>query len=95
LTFCLAGFLGAIALKLRAGLRCRMPCVGKKWRIPFEFLPFVGLFMYLGAMKGLAIVLYAAAGVCAGCIWALLNRFALKLLLSVSGRDSVPGVQPK
>jgi len=87
LTFCLAGFLGAIALKLRAGLRCRMPCVGKKWRIPFEFLPFVSLFMYLGAMKGLAIVLYAAAGSTAGYLWRCLSMSLLNLFPSPNIRD--------
>jgi hypothetical protein len=91
-TFCLAGLFAGIAFRLRARIRQGKAFTPWKWRIPFEFLPFVALFIYDGARKGVVVVLYAVAGLGAGFIWALLNRLVLKLLVSVNEGGSAPDV---
>jgi hypothetical protein len=80
LTFCLAGLLAAIALGYTSSLQPSGTQTRRRRRIPFEFLPFVALSMYVGAMKGVAVLLYAIAGAGAGYLWRFLQGTLLRLL---------------
>lgn len=86
LTFCLAGLLAGIALRHRGRIRHSKASNGWIWRIPFEFVPFVALSVYYGAMKGVVVVLYAGAGLGAGCLWRFLHTLLLKLFPSPTDR---------
>ncbi len=80
LTFCLAGLLAGIALGYRSSVQPSGTQTRRRRRIPFEFLPFVALSVYVGAMKGVGVVLYATAGVGAGHLWRFLQGTLVRLL---------------
>ncbi len=90
LTFCLAGLFAGIVRRRRICHRESKASIGWKCRIPFEFLPFVALFIYDGARKGAIIVLYAAAGLCAGYLWRFLHALLLARFPCVGVGPSVP-----
>lgn len=95
LTFCSAGLLGGIARNYRARLRHSTDPTGRKWRIPVELVPFVSIFVYAGAMKGVVLPFYAGGGICAGYLWRFLHTAVLKLFRSSGVKDSVPDAQRK
>ncbi len=61
--------------------------------MPLEFLPFVALSVCVGAVKGVAVVLYAIAGAGGGYLWRLLHVSLLRLLAPRGENEAGAGIR--
>lgn len=79
------GFAGLLAGTVRMRMtrfRRKRPSMAGKFTILLELAPFVAILLYAGAMRGAAIVFYAAAGVGSGCLWRLFQVLLIRLFSS-------------